>query len=93
MKKIKLHNSIFIVARKSKKNRKLDYYIQMPDNKEFYLFTRNYSKVCYDICKAGAPVNKVLRERTRNEAVMGLVNYLNFTMPYFAEIFDLKIVV
>lgn len=90
MKKVKLDNNIFIVARKSKQNRKLDYYIQMPDNKESYLFTRNYSKVCYDICKAGVPVNKVLRERTRNEAVMSLAKYLNFTMPHFAEVFDLK---
>lgn len=92
MKKVKLHNNIFIVARKSKQMKKLDYYIQMPDNKEFYLFTRNYSKVCYDICKAGIPVNKVMRERTRNEAVMRLVKYLNFTMPYFVEVFDLKMV-
>ena len=91
MKNVKLHNNIFIVARKSKQMKKLDYYIQMPDNKEFYMFTRNYSKVCYDICKAGTPVNKVIGEKTRNEAVMKLVKYLRFTMPYFAEEFALKI--
>lgn len=90
MKKVRLNNNIFIVAKKSKQDRKLDYYILMPDNKEFYLFTRNFSKVCYDICKSGTPVNRILGERTRNPAVMRLVNYLNFTMPYFVETLDLK---
>ena len=90
MRKIRVHNNIFIIAKKSPKCRKLDYYMQMPDKTEYYMFTRNYSTVFYEICKAGTPINKILSERTRNEAVMSLVNYLNLTMPYFAETFNLK---
>ena len=90
MRKIRVHNNIFIVAKRSPKCKKLDYYMQMPDKTECYMFTRNYSTVCYDICKAGIPINKILGERSRNEAVMRLVNYLNLTMPYFAEVFNLK---
>lgn len=90
MKKTKIENNIFIVARKSvMNNRKLDYYMQLPNREENYMFTRNYSTECYEACKAGIPVNRLLHTKQRNRAVMNLVSYLNFMMPYFVEYFEL----
>lgn len=90
MRKLRVRNNIFVVARKSVKGRKLDYYMQMPDGKENYMFTKNYSTECYQICRAGVPINQVLGIRRRNAAVMNMVKYLNFMMPYFVEYFELK---
>lgn len=90
MRKLRVKNNIFVVARKSVKRNKLDYYMQMPDGEENYMFTKNYSTECYQICRAGAPINRILGIRRRNPAVMKLVNYMNFMMPYFIEYFELK---
>ena len=43
MKKVKVENNIFVVARNSAKKGKLDYYMQLPDKTECYMFTRNFS--------------------------------------------------
>lgn len=93
MRKTKVENNIFIVARKSATDRKLDYYMQLPNKEENYMFTRNYSRECYEACKAGIPVNRLMHTRRRNQAVMNLVNYLNFMMPYFVEYFELDSVI
>ena len=42
MKKVKVENNIFVVARNSAKKGKLDYYMQLPDKTECYMFTRNF---------------------------------------------------
>jgi len=55
MKKVKVENNIFVVARNSAKKGKLDYYMQLPDKTECYMFTRNFSAQCYSICRAGVP--------------------------------------
>lgn len=93
MSKVRVKNNVFIVARKSPAGKKLDYYMQLPDRKENYMFTRNYSTECYETCKAGIPINQALGIKSRNSAVMNLVKYLNFMMPYFVEYFELSVVV
>ena len=92
MKKVRVENSIFILARKSTRGKLLDYYVQFPNGAEEYLCTKNYSTECFEMCKAGIPINQVLCSRRRNPAVMKLVNYLNFMMPYFVDYFALKLV-
>ena len=82
MKKISIKNNIFMIAKKNGQ-RKLDYYLKMRDGREYYMFTRDHSASCYEICKSAIPVNKVT-------AIMGLVKYLNFMMPYFVEYYGLK---
>ena len=54
MKKVRVENNIFVVARNSAKKGKLDYYMQLPDKTECYMFTRNFSAQCYSICRAGS---------------------------------------
>ena len=46
MKKVKVENNIFVVARNSAKKGKLDYYMQLPDKTECYMFTRIYLPCC-----------------------------------------------
>ncbi len=88
MKNVKVENNIFIVARKSAKKGLMDYYMLFPDNSENYMFTRSYSQSCYEICKAGVPINNILHIRCRNIAIMQLSKYLKVMMPYFAEYFN-----
>ena len=90
MKRVRVENNIFIIAKKSTKERLLDYYIQLSNGDKEYLFTKNYSTECFEMCKAGMPINQLLCSRRRNPAVMKLVNYLNFMMPYFVEYYELK---
>lgn len=92
MKMKRLKNNVFVVARKSPKGKKIDYFMQMPDKEENYLFTRDYSAKCYEVCKAGIPINRLLGMREKNPAVMRLVKYLNYMMPYFIEYYELKTV-
>ena len=92
MKKLRVANNVFIVARKSPKERKLDYYMQLPNREESYLFTRKYSAECYEVCKAGTPINDLISRRKRNIALMELVKYVNYRMPYFIEYYELETV-
>lgn len=89
MKQTKIENNVFIVARKTVRGKELDYYIQLPDKEEHYMFTRAYSAKCYEVCKAGIPINRVLHVRCRNQALMNMANHLKFMMPYFVEYFEL----
>jgi hypothetical protein len=92
MKKMNLRNNIFLVAKKSGMNeRKLDYFLRLPDGAECYAFTRNHSSVCYEACKAGIPVNKALYGKKNNTAFMGMVKYLQYFLPYFIEYYELDV--
>ncbi|MDY3121452.1 MAG: hypothetical protein SOW26_02820 [Suipraeoptans intestinalis] len=86
-KKYSVKNSNTIMARKA--NNKLDYYLRTSTGEELYLFTREYSTTCYEMCKSGAPINSVLFGRKNNTAFMNLSKYLNFMMPYFVDYYDL----
>lgn len=88
-KKYAVKNNNTIVAKKA--NNKLDYYLRTPAGKELYLFTRGYSTVCYEMCKAGVPIYSILYGRKKNTAFMNLSKYLNFMMPYFVEHYDLAV--
>lgn len=90
MKKIKIKNNIFLIAKRSSKDKnKLDYYLRMPSGKYEYAFTRKYSMLCYNVCKSGIPLNIVLHRKKKNTAFMSMVDYLNFIMPYLIEYYDL----
>lgn len=90
MKKWKIKNNIFLLAKKSEKDeKKLDYYLQMPTGKNEYAFTRKYSSTCYNICKSGIPLHDILHRKKKNTAFMEMVEYLNFMMPYFIEYYCL----
>lgn len=91
MSKKSVKNNVFLVAQKSKRGKKLDYYFELPDGKREYAFTRDYSAICYMTCKSRVPVNQVLFARKRDEKFMGLVKYLNYIMPYFIEYFELDV--
>lgn len=88
-KKYSVGNNNSILARMA--NNKLDYYLRTPKGDELYLFTRNYSTTCYEMCKSGVPINTVLYARKKNTAFMNLSKYLNFMMPYFEEYYELSV--
>ena len=88
-KRVSLKNNNLIMAKKA--NNKLDYYLKTQAGEELYLFTKNYSTTCYEMCKSGTPINAVLHGRKNNTAFMNLAKYLNFMMPYFVEYYDLAI--
>lgn len=90
MQRTKVNNNVFIVARKNVKNNRLDYYMQLPDRQEIYMFTRNFSSVCYSLCKAGIQLNRMIAVKCRNSAVMNLVDYLKYFCPYFLKEYDLE---
>lgn len=93
MKKINVKESYRVVARlKRLENgeRKLEYYLEAGKGKWLYLFTRNYSNTCYDACKSGERVAKLICGRKRNDAYMKLVKHLKRMMPYMMEYYDLK---
>ena len=50
-----------------------------------------YSRHTYDLCKSGIRVNDLVSRRTRDTAVMNLVNYTNLMLPYLAEIYCLPV--
>ena len=58
---------------------------------ELYLFTREYSTTCYEMCKSGAQIHSILYGRKKNTAFMNLSKYLNFMMSYFVEYYDLDV--
>ena len=91
MKKISVEKNIFIIAKKSKTPYKLDYYLQFPDKVEEYMFTRNYSAKCYEACKSGVPLNNMIFAKRKNPAVVKLVKYLQFMMPYFIDYYELRV--
>lgn len=82
-------NNNTIIAKKA--YNKLDYYLRTHAGDELYLFTREYSTTCYEMCKSGAPINSILYGRKNNKAFMNLSKYLNFMMPYFVEYYDLAV--
>ena len=86
-KRYSLKDSNAIMAKKV--NNKLNYYLRTSTGEEYYLFTREYSTTCYEMCKSGAPINSVLFGRKNNTAFMNLSKYLNFMMPYFVDYYDL----
>lgn len=93
MKKIILSEQIKLKAVECFKNgnRQLKYYLEMPGKERMYAFTRAYTNGTYNICKSGIRVNELSTKRSKDKAVMKLVNYLNFMLPYLTEYYDLKI--
>lgn len=92
MKHVRLEGNVRLVGIKENgkgSNRKVSYYLQTDKNEMLYAFSRNYSRHTYDLCKAGIRVNDLVSRRTRNTAVMNLVDYTNLMLPYLVEIYGL----
>lgn len=88
-KKYTVKNNNTILAKKA--HNKLDYYLRTPAGDELYLFTREYSTTCYEMCKLGAQIHSILYGRKKNTAFMNLSKYLNFMMSYFVEYYGLDV--
>ena len=88
-KKYEVKNNSTIIAKKA--HNKLDYYLRTPAGVELYLFTRNFSTTCYEMCKSGVPIHSILYGRKNNTAFMNLSKYMNFMMPYFVEYYDIAV--
>lgn len=94
MKHVRLIGNVRLVGIKDKKRgekRRLCYYLKTDNNDFLYAFSRNYSRHTYDLCKSGIRVNDLISRRTRDTAVMNLVDYMNLMLPYLAEIYDLPV--
>ena len=94
MKHVRLNGNVCLVGVKGNGedgNRKISYYIRTDKNEMLYAFSRNYSRHTYDLCKSGIRVNDLVSRRTRDTAVMNLVNYTNLMLPYLAEIYCLPV--
>lgn len=94
MKHVRLDDNVRLVGIKQNEkdgNRKVNYYLRTGKNEMLYAFSRNYSRHTYDLCKAGIRVNDLIARRTRDTAVMNLVDYMNLILPYLAEIYDLPL--
>ena len=92
MKRVNLARNIKLVGVKNfKKGRKMvDYYLVTGNGDRLYAFSRAYTKSSYDLCKSGIVVTDLLSKRTRNVAVMNLINYLRFMMPCLCEEYELQ---
>lgn len=92
MRRAKENSKVYIVAEKFEKEgkQKLDYFIVTKDYKRYYAFTRNYSTVCYEMCKNGIMVHKLWVKRCNNIAVMRLVNHLKRMWKYLTEYYELE---
>ena len=84
-----IKNADMIFAKKNGKQ--LDYYIMGLDRDEHYLFSRDFSVKCYQKCKSGMPINKLLHDKSKDTAYMKMIKRLNFMMPYFREYYDLEV--
>lgn len=92
LKHVRLIGNVRLVGvrvEKSGEKRRVCYYLKTDNNDFLYAFSRNYSRHTYDLCKSGIRVNDLIRRRTRDTAVMNLVDYMNLMLPYLAEIYDL----
>ncbi len=92
MKRVNVARNIKLVGVKNfRKDRKMiDYYLVTGKGDRLYACNRAYTKSSYDICKSGTFVTELLSKRTRNVAVMNLINYLRFMMPCLCEEYELQ---
>lgn len=68
----------------------LDYYLVLKNGKKYYAFSRDYSRRCHDLCQKIIPINKILRIRENNKAVMNLKKYLGRMMPFLMEYYEIS---
>ena len=92
MKRVNVARNIKLVGVKNFNNsrRMVDYYVITGSGDRLYAFSRLYTKSAYDLCKSGTSITDLLSKRTRNIAVMNLVNYLRFMMPCLCEEYALQ---
>ena len=93
MKKVILEEKVKLYGIKDGegRDRVVHYYIQYPGAERIYAFTKPFSTGTYEICKSGIRINDLSTRRTRDKAVMKLVEYLNVMLPYLCEYYDLPV--
>ena len=94
MKKVIVKDYVQLIGIKNFKgeDKMIDYYITYPGSERIYAFTRKYTQNTYDLCKSGIRINDLSTRRTRDRAVMKLVDYLNIMLPYLCEYYELPVV-
>lgn len=94
MKKIRVENDVQLrgVKKVSGKSILIDYYIEIPNEDSIYAFSKRYTNTTYDMCKSGVRLNKLICTKTRNQAVMQLVNYTRFLLPYLTEEYKIPVI-
>lgn len=94
MKNIRVAENIKLVGIKNfaGKDKLIDYYVEIPGQAEkTYAFSRYYSDSTYSLCKAGIRLNELTGVRTRNTAIMALVKYTKFILPYLVDEYELPV--
>ena len=93
MSKMKHTNGMYLIARKVEKDgiRKLNYYVQTSDHQTYYAFTRKYSDGCYGLCKSGIMIEKLVSKKTKNTAVMRMIQNVKRMWNYLIEYYELDV--
>ena len=84
-----LSEKVRLVGVRKSGKRQVDYYIVQPGCEMIYAFTRPYAKNAYDLCKSGVSIKALLCKKTRDTAIMKLIRYTAYMMPYFLEEYEL----
>ena len=83
-----LYRKSVIVGRmnRTKEGRTIDYYVSIPKYNIFrYAFSNGYTDSAYDFCKGGVQMERLLTERTKNRAIMRLVDQAKRMIPYLLK--------
>ena len=81
-----IDNKTKLIARKNARD-EMNYYIRTASNEEIYAFTKPYSLKTWELCKSGIRLNELMRKS--HEAIMLLVKYTRYIMPYLCEEYGL----
>ena len=83
VKKYVVNNNNTIIAKRE--HNKLDYYLRTHAGDELYLFTREYSATCYEMCKSGAPIHLILYRR-KKYGIHEFIKVLKFPDAVFRRV-------
>ena len=93
MRHITLRENVLLEGRIKNQNGKwlIDYYIVIPDQKKVFAFRKHYTKGTYELCKSGIRVNELTTLRSRDRAIMKLVEYMNRMLPYLVDYYEIPV--
>ena len=84
------NNVSFVAVRSRKFRNKLDYYFILPGRGYEYAFTKDFKVSCWEMYKKPTSLNKAIRSKCNNIALMHLRKYLHYMLPYLVDYLDLK---
>ena len=93
MKKVNMANNVRLLGKKNfkGKDKMIDYFLIYPGKEMVYAFSKRYSHGTYDMCKSGISVNTLRRMKSRDYAVMRLVQYTNYILPYLNDYYEFTV--